>query len=400
MTSSLIHRIWYFAPAHKGFPSAVAPQVQVMKACDAFVLAGAPTTLVVPHRPETPRLLKAAGKDLWEFFAVTRELDIRWCRFAYPWTWAQQGLYGLNIAAYALRHGVRLAYTRSEWMALSLWASGMHVILELHDLIPNHALNFMLRQARAGRLLGIVCNSQAMANAVVDLGCPEPLALAAPNGVDLEHFEPRLDKAEARSLLGFSLDVPLACYAGNLHRDRPAIETLLDCAVQLPQVSFVFVGGRPEDVALCRRLADHRRLTNCRFVGSVPHGRLLPYLYAADVLLISYTHHTVSHRIMSPMKMFEYLATGRPIIASEFPVLREVLVDGTNALLVSPGSPLAFASALRRALDDPVLSQRLSEEAVITAKQHTWLGRQRRILEFMGVRLEATVRPSTAVTKR
>jgi glycosyltransferase involved in cell wall biosynthesis len=389
MVDREIEHLWYFAPAHHGFPSTMAHAVQMMKACSAFGLAGVPTTLVVPRRPDTAKLLKRAGQELWELYAVPRTFAIRWCWFPYPWKWAQQGLFGLAAAIFAARNRVAVVFTRSEWVALPLWASGLPVMLELHDLIPNLALRLAVRQARAGRLLGVVCNSQALANAVISLGCPPALVLAMQNGVDLERFEPRLDPAEARRRLRISPAGPVACYAGNLHRDLPAIETLLGCAAQLPDVRFYFVGGRPQDVEQVRGQAQRQGLKNCHFVGHVVNAEVPLYLYAADVLLLSNTEHSVSHRVMSPMKMFEYLAAGRPIIAADFPVLHEVLVQEDNALLVPGGQAAAFTEAIRRVLSEPGLAQRLSAGAWRTAQQHTWLARQKRILEFMRERLLA-----------
>ena len=86
---------------------------------------------------------------------------------------------------------------------------------------------------------------------------------------------------------------------------------------------------------------------------------------------------------MSPIKVFEYMASRKPILCSDLPVLREVLRDEENALLLPPREPEAWAAALVRLKSDNALADRLALAAVHDFREHyTWQGRARRILEF------------------
>ena len=85
----------------------------------------------------------------------------------------------------------------------------------------------------------------------------------------------------------------------------------------------------------------------------------------------------------SPLKMFEYLAAGVPIVAADLPVFREILVHGKNALLFPPGDATALAAAVRRLAEDPGLSRRLGERARRDAEGFTYARRARRILDFI-----------------
>ena len=87
----------------------------------------------------------------------------------------------------------------------------------------------------------------------------------------------------------------------------------------------------------------------------------------------------VSARYTSPLKLFEYLAAGRPIVASRLPALAEVLEDGINALLVAPGDPAALADAIRRLIADPALALRLAARAFADAEQYSWARRAERL---------------------
>ena len=91
----------------------------------------------------------------------------------------------------------------------------------------------------------------------------------------------------------------------------------------------------------------------------------------------------ISRNHTSPLKMFEYMAAQRAIVASELPALRTVLVPEENALLVPPDDAPALAAAILRLHADAALRQRLSAAAAITVAQHTWDNRARRILKLI-----------------
>ena len=87
----------------------------------------------------------------------------------------------------------------------------------------------------------------------------------------------------------------------------------------------------------------------------------------------------LSNEFTSPLKLFEYMASERPIVASSLPSIREVLGDDTNALLVAPGDPQALVAAIRRIKDDPELGARLARQARADVEQYTWARRAERL---------------------
>jgi glycosyltransferase involved in cell wall biosynthesis len=86
----------------------------------------------------------------------------------------------------------------------------------------------------------------------------------------------------------------------------------------------------------------------------------------------------------SPLKLFDYMAAGAPIVASEMPTVREVLADGDNSLLVAPEDPGALAAAIRRLLVNPGLADRLRRTAFEQVQSYTWDARAARIIEALG----------------
>jgi glycosyltransferase involved in cell wall biosynthesis len=92
-------------------------------------------------------------------------------------------------------------------------------------------------------------------------------------------------------------------------------------------------------------------------------------------------------RWMSPLKLFEYMSYAKPIIASDLPVLREVLEDGRTALLAAPDDPEPWVAALERLRDDAGLRQKLGAEALAHFEgNYTWTSRARRVIEAVGTR--------------
>jgi glycosyltransferase involved in cell wall biosynthesis len=113
--------------------------------------------------------------------------------------------------------------------------------------------------------------------------------------------------------------------------------------------------------------------------GQVAPADVLPRLAAADVLVLPNTASAISERYTSPLKLFEYLTLGRPIVASDLPAIREVLADGRTALLVPPGDPRALAHALTRVATDDALAMRLGAAAAALASEYTWARRAERL---------------------
>jgi glycosyltransferase involved in cell wall biosynthesis len=125
---------------------------------------------------------------------------------------------------------------------------------------------------------------------------------------------------------------------------------------------------------------------NVRIEGYVPHGVVPKYLKAADVLVMPYERGAQDVRgsliaeFMSPLKMFEYMASGTPIVSSDLKVIREVLRDGENAVLFRAGDGKAMLDAIMLLATDSALASRIGEKAMADARGYTWQERARSIL--------------------
>jgi len=143
------------------------------------------------------------------------------------------------------------------------------------------------------------------------------------------------------------------------------------------------VGGMPDDVERKRRLVEETGATNVTLVGHVLPERVPLYLSAADVLVLPMSAryaHTAYYA--SPLKLFEYMASRRPIVTSNLPSICEVLKDKHTALMVEPDSPESLANGIQTLLACPELCERLSENAFRDVQQYTWRKRAGKIVKL------------------
>ena len=173
-------------------------------------------------------------------------------------------------------------------------------------------------------------------------------------------------------------------YIGHLYAGR-GVEVIEALAERRPNVLFLVAGGHEAEIAIRQ---TRNRCPNLMFLGHLPHDAALRLAKCVDVLLMPYQKSVSlgvgrydTARWMSPMKMFEYMAAGVPIVSSDLPVLREVLSHDVNALLVPPDDVDAWGEAIDRLLSDTALSRRLASTAYSQyERQHTWEHRARALL--------------------
>jgi glycosyltransferase involved in cell wall biosynthesis len=244
---------------------------------------------------------------------------------------------------------------------------------------------FIRRTSRRGNCLGFVIHSHFAAGSYARCGVPPERLLVAHNGADPERMEPRLTRDEARERLSLPAGRPIAAYAGRINA-RKGLDRLLALAKLRPEVAFLLVGSEREGPIEQAAAA----VPNLTLVPWQEPGRLAPWLYAADALLIPPTLAPLQqHRTcVLPIKLFQYLAAGRPILAPASPDTAELLRDGDNAILVPPDDLAAAAAALDRILADRPLAERLSATARRDGEALSWDSRAGKILSFLSERLE------------
>ncbi|WP_051967522.1 glycosyltransferase family 4 protein [Kitasatospora mediocidica] len=371
---------------HSGsIPSVYANGVHVMRMCDAFADAGHEVVLYALSG-------SAPAEDVHAYYGTRNRFTVRTVPLP------SVPVLGWWIRAWRVRREVRrdgvpdLLYGR-DLRALLLASRLAPLVYETHILWASRtvrAIEQLLFRARG--LARVVFVSQALAD---DYRRAFP-RLAARAGVDLVAAS---DCADPPPSIGESAELPgrpgalKIGYVGHLYPGR-GTDVILDLATRLPAADFHLVGGTAEDLAHWR---GRPHGANVFFHGHRPPAELHPYYRAFDLVLAPYQRKVACaggigdiSRWVSPMKMFEYMAHGKALIASDLPVLREVLVDGVNCLLCPPADTAAWERAITRLADDHDLREALGAEARRQLlDRYTWRARVDRVLP---ARLRSSVR--------
>ncbi|HEU4883641.1 MAG TPA: glycosyltransferase family 4 protein [Longimicrobium sp.] len=363
-------RIAYLSRGQMPAPS--ASSLQIMKNCEAFVHNGDPVTLVAVRAPGT----RVPDADVFAQYGVEPVFELHRIP-VYP-VRGQHHLHALRGVLIARRFRADVVHGRCVWSCLMAARTGFPVGIEVHTL-PNageRATAALLRLARHPNLRAIVVTSDRLRQ---DLVAAFPIAAAS---VVVAH-----NGAEPRARpdpVALPADLPNVGYVGRLYEGKGA-DLVVALAARCPWARFHLVGGTREEIERWRpRVAG---LANVHFHEFVPHAQGLRYLDACDVMLVPYEESvevhggaTQSGRWMAPIKLFECMAAGKPVIASDLPVAREVLVEGETGFLCPPGDVDRWEATLGTLARSPELRARVGENARrVLAERFTWSARARLI---------------------
>ncbi|MEG5039871.1 MULTISPECIES: glycosyltransferase family 4 protein [unclassified Microcoleus] len=173
----------------------------------------------------------------------------------------------------------------------------------------------------------------------------------------------------------------LAVYAGGLYPFK-GVDMLVDVAKELPLVQFAIAGGDSSQVAAYQQLAKSKQVNNIKFLGYLPQNQLASLLQAADVL----THPhclTEAATFTSPLKFFDYMASGTPIVATEIASLMEFKWGDIAAIWCKPDNPHQFAQSIRDCLTKYPRKSEGYAETIDFVKQFSWENRIERILRYV-----------------
>ena len=236
---------------------------------------------------------------------------------------------------------------------------------------------------RAADLVVVV--SRALRDQLVDQGLVDPTRiLVNPNGVDPERFRPDLGGARVRTRLGLqsSTVVGFSGTFGVWHGIPTLVAAMPRVLAARREVRFLLVGDGPLRPLVDEAVREHGLEGRVVLTGQVPLAEMPEYLAACDVLVSPQGRQVDGGEFFgSPTKLYEYMAAGRPIVASRVGQIGEALADGDTALLVPPDDPEALADAILRLVDDVCLRSRLAAAARCQAeREHTWRGNAERLL--------------------
>lgn len=364
-------RILYAAAVR--LPTEKAHGVQIMRTCGALAAAGAEVELAVPGRA-TP----IAGEP-FAYYGVAKNFSLTTLK-APDWFAAgplgfflASRLFGRKVARYAKQKNFDVMYTRDKLVLRTLLNSKptAKVVWEVHG-----KEDIVAAKQFAGRVR-VVAITNGIKEALVKQGFKNEEVLVAPDGVELEPFENPESKQAAHVRLGLPLDKKVAMYIGRLDGWK-GVETLLEASSLLPEEIIVaIIGGEPVQIERLKKMYP-----KALFLGYHPYTEVAANQAAADVLVLPNTaKDTTSQLYTSPLKLFTYMAGGKPIVASDLPSLREIL-DDSSAFFVTADSAADLAKGIEAALVSPDAQVRAARAQELV-RQYSWQERAKKILTFL-----------------
>ena len=376
-------RILYFADIR--FPLERANGIQTMETCVALTARGHDVDLIV--RPDT----HSPARDPFDYYGLDPTPRLRIERAPVSGPMAARRLGYLAFAAGRSAGAGRADIVLTRDLAVASLLVGLPrrlhppVVYESHGYAPEvaAALPGLVSTAVAPnrRKLARLARREARvwhaADGYVTITAALAADLTARHGAR-ERMAVIPDGARIPPAADAQFDAvdsePLVAYAGHLYPWK-GVDVLLEALALVPNARGLIVGGHAAEPdlgrlqALAQQLGISDRVT---FTGMVDPARVPELLRRASVLALPNPASAISTRFTSPLKLFEYLAAGRAIVASDLPSIREILHDGVDGLLVAPGDANDLADALRRLLGDPALAAQLARAAFAAAPQYSW----------------------------
>ncbi|MFV1858087.1 MAG: glycosyltransferase family 4 protein [Anaerolineales bacterium] len=351
-----------------------------MKACSALAELGHDVRLwTLGSDPELP------WEDIAKHYGVKNRFAVKWIAdFPWPRGW----LYSLRAVRAARRWRADLYYVWPYQAAALASRKGLPTLLELHDR-PHGRMGPILfrRFLTGGGARRVVITTKALLDWVKESYAQlldPPSTIVAPNGVDLERYHNLPTAEEARILLDLP-DRPTAGYTGHLYRGR-GLDLMVELAQRYPEVNFLWAGGEKTAVERWRARLEELGLENVSLLGFLSNEEMPMVQASCDVLLMPYERQIEvssggdTAAFASPMKVFEYLAAGRAILASDLPVIREILNE-SNSMLLPADDVAAWGEALGTLMADPGQRNWLAAHALEDAPQYSWIARAASALE-------------------
>lgn len=365
-------------------PNEKAHGIQIAKMCEALIEGGVDIELVVPSR--------TAHIALKEYYGLRTNIPVTYLHVPSTYTWGRVGyvfasiLFMFSYLAYLGGKRVRgehfLVYTidMDSFSSAAIRLLGVPYASEMHVGRPRHfASQFFFE--RIHRIIAITTGVQESLSKAFSLDASK--FIIEPNGVDLDFFTHTLPRKDARRALDLPEHEKIALYVGRFYAWK-GLDTLISAAATLDKesVRVILLGGSREELEKVIGMSVPL-FVECR--DAVPYTEVATWLSAADVTLVLGTRQNEeSYRYTSPMKVFEYLAAGRPLVASRTPALEGVLGQEV-AFFCEPDNPESLADAIRIAIKVPEEERALRGRRV--AEEHSWRARARRICESLDTAL-------------
>lgn len=364
-------------------PSRLANSIHVMKMCEAFAQNGHDVTLIAQEGNE----VQSNGVDDFQFYGVKPSFTIIKLK-AHPGK-SGRNLYGLEALRTVWSIHPELIYGRFLLgCLLAARFTRAKVLFESHSPVNTNdrsEIRLFKWLLKSRRFLQMTVISAALRDYYLDTyPIGKDKMVVAHDGATLpDNVGPTKNLTHLGTNSAFHVG-----YIGHLYRGE-GMELIAQLVILCPWASFHIIGGQTKDIAYWSDQLAH--VSNIKFYGFVPPADVFRYSAACDVLLAPYQNEVYGHgkvkkhrsisQWMSPLKIFEYMALGKPMICSDLPVLREIVNPGQNGLLCPPDQAEVWATALLELKNSPELRLKLGSQAKADFEaNYSWQKRAHNVL--------------------
>jgi len=367
-------------------PTDKAYGIYVVKMCEALKNADVDVIFLYPKRQNDIK------EDVFSFYGIKKNfkikklfsLDLLSFKFLghLPYLICAVSFY-FSVFFYVLFNlrGCKYVYTRDFYGAAVLKLLGKKVIFDAHSLSACPGFLFKSILKLNNKFIAI---TKGLKKELINLGVKPDDIFVLPDGVDLEKFNLNISKEEARTHVNFSQNEKLIVYAGHLYKWKGAHTLALAARFLEEGEKIIFVGGKAnKDVPEFLEFIKNNNLKNIEALGFKPYAEIPFFLHAADVLVLPNSGiEKLSSLYTSPLKMFEYMAAGKPIVASDLPSIREILNE-ENSVLVKADDEYALAEGIKKVLSDSEFAEKISKNALRDAQNFSWEKRAKKINDIL-----------------
>lgn len=374
-------------------PSRTANSIHVMKMCQAFSKLGHDVYLIAPERGKVEELDNKT--DVFDFYGVDNCFRI----VKIPWV-AIRGtrhIYGIRAAFKAYQLQADVVYGRNLQGCYFASLGKKRVIYEEHQPINREDKTidkqFMSMVNKKSFKKMVVISEALKQYFIATYKIDDEKIIVAHDGADPTIDDNQIDECTVNDTKPKNKRMAIG-YVGQLYSGK-GMEIILPLAKKCPWADLHVIGGTEEDISYWKGMSSN--IKNIHFHGFVPQNQLHKYWRMMDVFMAPYlkqvkgagnnskevTKRSNIAEWMSPLKIFEYMAQAKAIVASDLPVLREVLIHNENALLCDPDRLEEWVTALESLRNDDILRMKLGNNAKKSfLKNYTWLERAKKVLSF------------------
>lgn len=360
-------------------PTEKAHGYQICKMCEEFSMADVDVELIVPTRKNKIK------ENVSNYYGLKNNFKIRYIKsgdflpfdkFLFGKAIYLNNLFFLLKSFFIRIDRESFIYSRSPEISWVFSVRGYKTFFEAH-VYPNSKkiiFDFFLKK------VNIITITQGIKNVFVERGFEEKKIFVSPDAVDFEKFNLEISKNDARKRVNLPLDKKIIMYTGSFYIwGWKGVDLLIELSKNISnEFLFVLVGGSKSDLE-----KNDNKNSNLLLIEKVSHDIIPYYLKSADVLVLpNKKGDVVSEYYTSPLKLFEYMASSVPIVASNLPSIKEILND-KNSFLFEANNQDDLLEKINYSLNNEEESKIKASKSFEDAKKYTWSERAVSIINFI-----------------